>query len=261
MAIKGVHVNVYKLPGTNTWRCDLKLNSTESGEGVTLRGVADEDDEDIDENEEQLRRAVRKAKRKRRKLARAMRGYEDDDDREEDEDDAAEEATDAEPVKAKKRRRSLWRAISKSVALAKHVLENPGVKAALPGAASAVKALELVNKAQKTGLTKKLKRRFEHPLLKKLARELEEAATGTRTAMSGGGCCLCDERATQQPRKRAQQLGRAFDFMSGQSGNPHPFAALVAQQMDDELNVDPLVIKRLASMQAQQRRAARLQRG
>lgn len=258
MAIKGVHVNVYKLPGTNTWRCDLKLNSTESGEGVTLRGVADEDEEEIDDGEEQLRRAVRKAKRKRRKFARAMRG-EDDDDREEEEDDAAEEATDAEPIKAKKRRRSLWRAISKSVALAKHVLENPGVKAALPGAPAAVRALELLNKAQKTGITKKLKRRFEHPLLKKIAKELEEAATGTRTAMSGGGCCLCDERVTQQP-KRAQ-LGRAFDFMGHQSGNPHPFAAMVAQQMDDELNVDPLVIKRLASMQAQQRRAARLQRG
>lgn len=257
MAIKGVHVNVYRLPGTNTWRCDLKLNSTESGEGVTLRGVADEDDEEIDEGEEQLRRAVRKAKRKRRKFAR-MRGEDDDDDREDEETDDAEDAADAEPVKAKKRRRSIWRAISKSVALAKHVLNNPGVAAALPGASAAVKALDLVNKAQKRGITKKLKRRFASPLLKKLARELEEAASGSRTAMSGGGCCLCDERATVKPPRA--QLGRAFDFM-GHSGRRHPFAEMIANQMDEELNVDPLVIKRLASMQAQQRRAARLQRG
>ena len=42
MAKKGIHVNVYKLPD-GTWRCDLKLNTSESGEGVTIRGTSEDD--------------------------------------------------------------------------------------------------------------------------------------------------------------------------------------------------------------------------
>ena len=42
MAKKGIHVNVYRLPD-GTWRCDLKLNTNEAGEGITVRGTSDDD--------------------------------------------------------------------------------------------------------------------------------------------------------------------------------------------------------------------------
>jgi len=40
MAKRGVHINVYK-SGPNTWRCDLKINASDTGGGLTARGVAD----------------------------------------------------------------------------------------------------------------------------------------------------------------------------------------------------------------------------
>lgn len=46
MAGQGLHLNIYRVPGTaNVWRCDLKLNTSKHGEGITIRGTS-EDDED-----------------------------------------------------------------------------------------------------------------------------------------------------------------------------------------------------------------------
>jgi hypothetical protein len=41
VAKRGVHINVYKA-GPKLWRCDLKINSSDTGGGLTARGVADE---------------------------------------------------------------------------------------------------------------------------------------------------------------------------------------------------------------------------
>jgi len=41
VAKRGVHINVYKA-GPSLWRCDLKINSSDTGGGLTARGVADE---------------------------------------------------------------------------------------------------------------------------------------------------------------------------------------------------------------------------
>jgi len=41
MAKKGLHVNVYKVAGKKHYRCDLKLNTTDGGEGLTIRGTSE----------------------------------------------------------------------------------------------------------------------------------------------------------------------------------------------------------------------------
>jgi hypothetical protein len=43
MAKKGLHVNVYKVPGKKFHRCDLKLNTSDGGEGLTIRGTSEDD--------------------------------------------------------------------------------------------------------------------------------------------------------------------------------------------------------------------------
>jgi hypothetical protein len=46
MAKKGIHLNVYRLPGAeNIWRCDIKINRNNAGEGIMVSGTsADEED-------------------------------------------------------------------------------------------------------------------------------------------------------------------------------------------------------------------------
>ncbi len=43
MAKQGLHINVYRVPG-GIWRCDLKLNTSPAGEGITIRGTSEDHD-------------------------------------------------------------------------------------------------------------------------------------------------------------------------------------------------------------------------
>ena len=44
MAKQGLHLNIYKVPGKgNLWRCDIKLNTSNHGQGITVRGTSEEE--------------------------------------------------------------------------------------------------------------------------------------------------------------------------------------------------------------------------
>jgi len=226
MAKKGIHVNVYKLPD-GTWRCDLKLNTSEAGEGVTVRGTSEGDD------------------------SPAMGAWWD-------------------------KLSGAGKALAKTRLIARAILNNPAVAAAFPQyVAPALLTLKAIEKAEKRGLLGKVKKQFTDPTLKKLATEMDEMSKGTRSAMSGGGCCIAAE-----PRG-SKRHGYNVGAMMGDSfpsskfkvspfgndinqtgpfglpqGNPHPFAEWVRRDIAKGAK-DPLEMQKLAAMHAMQRRLAR----
>jgi len=219
MAKRGIHVNVYKLPD-GTWRCDLKLNTSEAGEGITVRGTSEDDN------------------------AQGMGSWWD------------------ELSKAGK-------ALSKTRTIAHGILSNPAVRAAFPQyVAPALAALKAIELAERKGLLGKVKKQFTDPTLKKLASEMDEMSKGSRTAMSGGGCCLADDRELRGNARRQLGAGpRLSPFGLDSSikpgpfglpiGNPHPFAESIRRQIAKGAAVDPLEMQKLAAMQNYQRRMAR----
>lgn len=223
MAKKGIHVNVYKLPD-GTWRCDLKLNTTEAGEGVTVRGTSEKDEQT------------------------ALMG-------------------------------AWWdslskagRALAKTRIIATGLLSNPAVAAAFPMyVGPALVALKAIESAERKGLLGTVKKKFKDPTLKKLATEMDEMSKGQRSAMSGGGCCLADDRGGRDRRQLAGPS--AFNFAGGSpfglessiergafglpKGNPHPFGASVMNQILQGVAKDPMEVRKLVAMQNYQRRMAR----
>jgi hypothetical protein len=70
------------------------------------------------------------------------------------------------------------------------IVSNPWVQSFLPpGVQPALKVLDTLTKASKSGLLGKLWSKFEDPSLRKLAKGLHEAAT-KGTSLSGGPICL-----------------------------------------------------------------------
>jgi hypothetical protein len=222
MATKGMHVNVYRLPD-GTWRCDLKLNTSASGQGVTVRGTSEDEPGNV------------------------MGAWWD-------------------------RLSRAGRALAKTRTIAQAILANPAVAAAFPQyVAPALAALKAIEVAEKKGLLPKLKKQFQDPTLKKLAKEMDEMSKGQRNAMSGGGVCLSDGR-----EPRSSMMGD--DFPSGRLkpapfglssfktgpfglpvGNPHPFAESIRRQVAQGTK-DPLEVQKLARMFDYQRRMARAAR-
>jgi len=216
MAKKGLHVNVYKLPD-GTWRCDLKLNTTEAGEGVTVRGTSEKDEQTA-----------------------AMGSWWD-------------------------KLSKAGRALAKTRIIATGLLSNPAVAAAFPMyVGPALVALKAIEAAERKGLLGTVKKQFKDPTLKKLATEMDEMSKGQRSAMSGGGCCLADDRGGRGRERR--QLGgpSAFNFAGSPfglpDGNPHPYGASVMNQILRGVSKDPLEMRKLAAMQNYQRRMARASR-
>jgi hypothetical protein len=216
MAKKGIHVNVYKLPD-GTWRCDLKLNTTEAGEGVTVRGTSEKDEQTA-----------------------AMGSWWD-------------------------KLSKAGRALAKTRIIATGLLSNPAVAAAFPMyVGPALVALKAIEAAERKGVLGTVKKQFKDPTLKKLATEMDEMSKGQRSAMSGGGCCLAEDRGG---RDRRQLAGRASPFGLESSiergpfglpkGNPHPFGASVMNQILKGVAKDPIEVQKLVAMQNYQRRMAR----
>jgi hypothetical protein len=212
MAKPGVHINVYKVNPT-TWRCDIKINTTETGGGFTARGVAD-----------------------------TMMGF------------------------------NLSNAVGGALSMAKTTLKNPAIMAAFPMyALPALAAIEAIDQAAKKGVLSDVVKKFQDPALKKMSKEMSELHDGSRTAMSGGGCCV----AGHVPKRKQQHHGAR---MRGEAnpgfgtsttptnnrgpmglpvGNPHPFAAYVQQQLQRGEAADPGMTQKLAAMTRYQRRLAR----
>lgn len=222
MAKKGLHVNVYKLPD-GTWRCDLKLNTTEAGEGVTVRGTSEEEPGNV------------------------MGSWWD-------------------------RLSKAGKALSKTRTIAQGILSNPAVAAAFPMyVAPALAALKAIEVAEKKGVLGKIKKQFKDPTLKKLATEMDEMSKGQRSAMSGGGCCLADDRELRGSRVMGSGVfpGRGRPSPLGLSdkggpfglpqGNPHPFGESIKRQIAQGVR-DPLEMQKLAAMHQYQRRMARASR-
>lgn len=229
MAKKGIHVNVYKLPD-GTWRCDLKLNTSEAGEGVTVRGTSEEDGTE----------------------ARVMGSWWD-------------------------RLSKAGKALAKTRSIAQGILSNPAVAAAFPMyVAPALAALKAIEVAEKKGVLGKVKKQFTNPTLKKLATEMDEMSKGQRSAMSGGGCCLADDREVRGMGERS------FDYMGAGTfpgkgrpspfglsapggpfglpqGNPHPFGEHIKREIAKGVK-DPIEMRKLIAMQQFQRRMARASR-
>lgn len=235
MANQGLFLNIYRVPGGNVWRCDIKLNTTKHGEGITIRGTSEDDDEGA-----------------------AMGNW-------------------WESVKGKLSKAG--GALAKARVIAKAVLSNPAIAQAFPQyVAPALATLEALEVAEKQGMLPKLKQQFTDPTLKKMTRELDEMSKGQRSAMSGGGICLCDGREAKAKPKRMG--AEAFNFLGAEAfpptskpspfglsngrglpfglpqGNPHPFAESIRRQIAKGMK-DPLALRKLAQMHNAQRRAAR----
>lgn len=224
MAKQGLHINVYRVPG-GIWRCDLKLNTSAAGEGVTVRGTSEDHDG-------------------------AMMG--------------------SWWSSVKKKLSKAGQAVSRARVAAQALLSNPAIAAAFPQyVAPALMALKALETAEKQGALGTVKKQLTDPVLKKVARELDEMSKGQRSAMSGGGVCLaCDSPSTAGMRGNAQGvmpgmlrarpgLDRPFGLPTG---NPHPWAQHVRQQLARAALADPLTVQRLARMTARQRQMARQSR-
>lgn len=165
------------------------------------------------------------------------------------------------------------KAIAKARTVLTKILKNPAIAATFPQyALPALAALKAIEAAEKSGVLAKLRRGVQDPTLRKLVTEVDEMSQGKRTAMSGGGTCLCDGSSR---RGRSAMMGASFPgegkpspfgLSSGlgpfglPQGNPHPFAAWAAKQVAKGAAVDPLARQKLAAMWKHQRDMARASR-
>jgi hypothetical protein len=221
MAKEGLHLNLYKVPGAEgVWRCDIKLNTSRHGEGLTFRGTSEPEDSAVVMGSWLS------------KLSKPLR------------------------------------ALSKARVVAQAILSNPAIASAFPQyVAPALAALAAMEAAEKKGKLSTVKKQLTDPTLKKLARELDEMSKGQRSAMSGGGICLA---CANPPRRLGndaaphQRHGDEHTHEKGPfglpSGNPHPWAQYVKQQIVRGQFRDPITLQKLARMQAYQRGMARASR-
>lgn len=219
MAKKGLHVNVYKVPGKNVYRCDLKLNTSENGEGMTVRGTSEDDDN-------------------------AMMG--------------------SWLSSIKSKLSHAGQAMSKARVMLQAILSNPALASAFPQyVGPSLVALSAMEQAEKHGILPTVKKKLQDPTLKKLASEMHELSKGQRQAMSGGGVCLaCEDDIRARGRSMMGDLAMPHGGWKGQpfglpSGNPHPFAEYVRQQILRGNQQDALFLQRMARMTAQQRAEAK----
>jgi hypothetical protein len=245
VAKKGIHLNVYRLPGPeDTWRCDIKINRNNAGEGVMISGTSADDDEPM--------------------MGWSFKGL-------------LHGLSNA------------GKAISKARVIAQKIISNPAIASTFPQyAGPALAALSALEAAEKHGLLGKVRKQIEDPTLRKVAAEMDEMSQGKRSAMSGGGVCLCDGRrghhghghhhghhpghhhkrnalagllgldfpATGKPVPFGLQSAPGGPFGLPQ-GNPHPFAEFVRTQVAKGAGADPLELQKLARMWEYQRRMAR----
>jgi hypothetical protein len=220
VAKKGLHVNVYKVPGKNVYRCDLKLNTSEAGEGVTIRGTSEDD-------------------------GPAMMG------------------SWLSTIRAKLSKSG--QAMAKARMTLQAILSNPALASAFPQyVGPSLVALSAMEQAEKHGILPTVKKKLTDPTLKKLASETHELSTGQRQAMSGGGVCLaCDgDGAARRSPPMMGDLAMPHGGWAGApfglpSGNPHPFAEHVRQQIIAGNKQDALFLQRMAAMTDYQRRFAK----
>lgn len=228
MAKEGLHLNLYRVsPGV--WRCDIKLNTSKHGEGITWRGTSEGQPNPATVMGSWLS-----------KLSHPLQ------------------------------------ALSKARVLAQAVVSNPAFAQAFPQyAIPAMLALQAMEKADHQGKLGVVKKQLTDATLKKVARELHEMSNGQRTAMSGGGVCLaCDSSMRGAPTsfnylagsgaRTQQERGAPGDVARGPfglpSGNPHPFAQHIKQQLVRGGFRDPITLQKLARMMAYQRGMARASR-
>jgi len=243
VAKKGIHLNVYRLPGLtgpeSVWRCDIKINRNNAGEGLMISGTsADEDDAMMGWSFKGLLHGLSSA----------------------------------------------GKAISKARSIAQTIISHPAIASTFPQyAGPALAALSALEQAEKHGLLGKVKTKLEDPTLRKVASEMDEMSQGKRSAMSGGGVCLCDGRRGHHGHhghghhhKRnalagllgvdfpAQGKPVPFGLQSAPGGpfglpqgNPHPWAEFVRTQVAKGAGADPLELQKLARMWQYQRRMAR----
>jgi hypothetical protein len=251
-------VNIYRLPD-GVWRCDLKLNTSTSGEGVTVRGTSEGGSRRSESSvgwiplalmaakygpevaklvDRQLKaRAEARKERKRRK-------------REEDEDADMSGVNPSRPLPGMGESRELskaGRALATSRTIAQALLGGPAAAAMPAYVLPALEALRALEIAERRGLLSRVAKDFTDPTLKKLTRELSQCARGERTAMSGGGCCLAAEDDRNGP--------------ASMMGAEHPFARHVRSQIASKVERDPVRAQKMARMLAYQRELARQGRG
>jgi hypothetical protein len=255
MAKPGLHVNIYKLPD-GVWRCDLKLNTSTSGEGVTVRGTSEGGSRRSESSVGWIPLALAAAKwgpevaklidrqMKARAAARKERKRKRDDN--DDADMSGVNPSRPLPGMGNGELSKAGRALATSRTIAQALFGGPA-SAAMPAyllpALEALRALEI---AERRGLLSRVAKDFTDPTLKKLTRELSQCARGERTAMSGGGCCL----AADGERASASMMGAE-----------HPFARHVRSQIASKVERDPVRAQKMARMLAYQRELARQGRG
>lgn len=163
---------------------------------------------------------------------------------------------------------SLHHAIGRALKLAKQAISHPAIRAAFPPyAAPALAVVAALKNAAKRKMLAKLKQHAKDPTLKKLSRELHEMNEGKRTAMSGGGACICDDSPMSGDDDDSMMGSAAFGLTSERGrgsgpfglprGNPHPFAAQIANVLRQVAADDPTMAAKLARMHSYQRGMAR----
>lgn len=222
MAKEGLHVNVYKVPGTNVYRADLKLNTSPGGEGITIRGTSECDDRDA-----MMGSWWSSIKDKLSKAGQAL-------------------------AKA----RTIAEALLSNPAIAQAFPQYVGP------ALVALKAMEKAEgngklpevKKQLTDPTlKKLAREMDE-----LSTEKRQAMSGGGICLAAGPS-RGNRRAMMGSHSSLHMPhggwpGSAFGLPSG---NPHPFSSDVRRKMLAQQFKDPEFLQRLAKMTAYQRRFAK----
>jgi len=252
VAKKGLHINIYRL-SDGTWRCDLKLNTTDAGEGITVRGTS----ETRDGNDPQLgwlplvmlaakygpevAKIVQRERQARAKAKAARARASRDRDRDDDADDVSGASAGlSRSGRALANTRTIAGAMLGAAAAALPDYVRPTLEV--------LKALEV---AERKGMLSTLRKQLTDPTLKRFVAELDQMQQGKRTAMSGGGCCLADGDRTERTQLRGGP--RSFNALAG---NPHPFATGVTQSIDAALRKDPLALQKMArALQLQRERA------
>lgn len=228
MAKQGLHVNVYKVPGTNTYRADLKLNTSPHGEGITIRGTSEADERGgMGSWWTSVKSGLSKAGQ------------------------ALSNAT------------TIAKALLSNPAVAAAFPEYVGpalvALAAIEKAEGKGKLPELKKKLSDPTI-KRLAREMDE-----LSTEKRQAMSGGGICLACGpnrpksamrGAMMGVEHGSLA-MPHGGWAGSPFGLPTG---NPHPFAASVRRQIMRGVSQDPLYLQRLAQMTAYQRRVAKSMR-
>lgn len=237
MAKEGLHLNLYKVPGAEgVWRCDIKLNTSKHGEGLTFRGTSEPDES-----------------------AAVMGSW-------------LSKLT--KPLRALSKARVVAQAILSNPALAQafpqYVAPALAALAAMEAAEKHGK-LPQVKKALTDPTLKKLARELDE-----MSKGKRNAMSGGGICLAcdqsrSSGAMMGNDAASHahHPRGRYPAEGSGLSMPHGgwagspfglPGGNPHPWAQYVKQQLARGNMRDPLSLQKLARMQNYQRRMARASR-